>query len=165
LGAARVYGCLNPDSQIRGTTSAAFDQKVFQEAALRPDRRDAYVMDAREARAMSEVTETLRRHPGATVYILYGGAHQFGPEDFASGDKVPLMRRIDWPGLELTSPAVATGMRHELHAHADLQALLLERAPSFYPLAGLLVPDSLRGLLQRPGKVISRSVARPERDR
>jgi hypothetical protein len=160
LGAGVVYGCLNPECGVGRTTDPAFHEKVIEEAKRHPERWEALIKDAREARAVTEVSSILRKHPGATIYVEYGADHRFGAEDYPATGGLPQMRRVDWPGLAMTSPVVATDRLIAMRAYPDLQARLIEKAQAFTETAKGFVPESLRDRLEHSGKLIDLSLYR-----
>lgn len=110
-GAAWFYNQIEDSAVIHPTRSTAEYVEYEARLARIPDvntpegraDRDAIVMDHREQLAMAHVMKFLEEHPGETVYMIYGAAHQWSPEDLAekcrAEDKRPQLNARVLPGL------------------------------------------------------------------
>ena len=104
-GASLFYKGLNPDAEIMPVISEREYNRYRSE--VKPDmerhERDAIVMDRRERLAMAEIERYFDEHPGANVFLVYGAAHQWGPEDLrnpeATLEQRPQIETSVFPGL------------------------------------------------------------------
>lgn len=128
---SNFYAVLNPKATLHKTFTP--EQKEERER-LRQTKSEEEIRDKREGWAVAQVKEFLEHNPGATIYLVYGGSHEF-QDDFLKWEKPPVLVSIAFEGLWPDLDKLNYSNRSEVETaliqtrnRPDLQARIIQRA-------------------------------------